>query len=108
MAKDKSILLNDDGTLQVKIIRDVDGLIVSGLVVGDVTKQNQQGIIWAEKGEIKEAPLLGVGVASYLDDDNPSELLREVRVNLREDGQKVTACSFDSDGKLIVIGGYAS
>ena len=46
------------------------------------------------------------GIASYLDDESPSELLREVRINLRMDGQKVRSCGFDDNGKLIIQGGY--
>ena len=106
MGKETGILLNDNMDLLVEVKRDSNGMITSGLTIGDVTKQNQQIILLAEKGEIKEVPLLGVGIASFLDDDNPSELLREVRTNLREDGQKVKACGFDKEGKLIIVGGY--
>ncbi len=102
------ILLDETGDLLIEVKRDKNGLITSGTVVGDVTKQNQRTILLAEKGEIKEVPLIGVGIASYLDDDNPSELLREVRTNLREDGQKVRSCGFDTDGNLIIEGGYES
>lgn len=106
--KSRGILLGDDGDLQVKVVRDAQGKITSGLVIGDVTGQNQNIILLAEKGDIKNAPLLGVGIASYLDDESPSELLREVRINLRMDGQKVRACGFDDNGKLIIQGGYES
>lgn len=107
MGKSTGIMLDpDSGDLQVMVVRDSDGLITSGLVIGDVTEQNQRTILLAEKGEIKENPLLGVGLASFLDHDEPSELLREVRENLRMDGQTVSKCGFDNDGKLIIIGGY--
>lgn len=105
--KSKGILLNDSGDLRIEVVRDDKGMIISGLVVGDVTEQNQRIILFAEKGEIKSAPLMGVGLASYLDDENPSELLREIRINLREDGQKVRQCGF-VDGKLKIVGGYES
>ena len=104
--KSTGILLGDDGDLMIKVERDQAGLIVSGLVVGDVTEQNQRHIIFAEKGEIKRAPALGVGIASYLDDEDPYELLREIRINLRDDGQKIHSCGFDENGKLKIIGGY--
>ncbi len=103
--KSIGILLDDNGDLLVQVIRDNSGLITSGLVVGDVTKQNQRSILLAEKGEIKRAPLLGVGIASYIDDENPSELLREIRINLRDDGQTIRSCGF-KDGKLVIDGGY--
>ena len=107
MGKEKGILLDDNFELVISPVRDSNGLIISGLVVGDVTKQNQRTILLAEKGEIKQAPTLGVGIASFLDDDNPSDLLREIRSNLREDGQTVRACGFSS-GKLIIDAGYES
>ena len=104
MAKRMGILLKD-GDLDCQVIRDSNGLILSGLVVGDVTKQNQQTILLAEKGEVKCAPGIGVGIASYLDDESPSGLLREIRTNLRNDGQKVRTCGF-VNGKLIIEAGY--
>lgn len=106
MAKQTGILLTDDFDLDIDVVRDADGLILSGLKIGDVTAQNQRIIILAEKGEIKEAPLLGVGLNSFLDHDEPSELLREIRINLREDGQKVNKLGFNVEGKLIVEAGY--
>lgn len=107
MGKETGILLDaDTGDLKIAVVRDASGKITSGLEIGDVTEQNQRTILLAEKGEIKENPLLGVGLTSFLDHDEPSELLREVRENLRADGQTVSKCGFDTGGKLIIIGGY--
>lgn len=104
--KNRGILIGDDGDLLIEVTRDAQNKITDGLVIGDVTSQNQNTILLAEKGEIKNSPLLGVGIASYLDDETPSELLREVRINLRLDGQKIRSCGFDDEGKLIIQGGY--
>lgn len=104
--KSRGILIGDDGDLLIEVTRNALGKITDGLVIGDVTSQNQNTILLAEKGEIKNSPLLGVGIASYLDDESPSELLREVRINLRIDGQKIRSCGFDDNGKLIIQGGY--
>lgn len=106
MGKATGILLDENGDLLIKPVRDANGLIISGVVVGDVTVQNQRTILLVEKGEIKESPTLGVGLTSFLDDDDTSELLREVRINLNADGQKVEYCGFSNEGKLIVKGGY--
>jgi uncharacterized protein YjgD (DUF1641 family) len=76
-----------------------------GMQFGDVVKQNQKIILLAEKGELKNNPLSGVGIASFLDDDDISELLREVRTNLRRAGQTVTKCMFDN-GNLIIEAKY--
>jgi hypothetical protein len=104
--KSRGILLDEKYDFLIEVERDDKGQIIQGLILGDVTKQNQNTILLAEKGEIKNSPLLGVGIASYLDDESPSELLREVRINLRMDGQKVRSCGFDNNGKLIIQGGY--
>lgn len=106
MAKDKGILLTENMELDIEVVRNAEGKIVSGLQVGDVTRQNQRTIILAHKGEIKEAPTLGVGLASFLDDDDPSDLLREIRTNLREDGQVVSSCGFNLSGKLVIDAKY--
>lgn len=86
------ILLDENMDVQVK-----DG----DFVLGESLEQNQKVIIMAEKGEIKSSPLLGVGVNSFLDDDEPDELLREIRKNLRADGQKVSYCGL-VNGEIIV------
>jgi len=108
MSKGIGILLGDNFEPVIQVVRDSNGLILSGMVVGDVTKQNQRIILLAEKGEIKEAPTLGVGIASFIDDDNPSDLLREICENLRDDGQTVRSCRFNDSGKLEIDGGYES
>lgn len=108
MGKETGILRGDNNDILIVVKRDAKGLIMSGMVVGDVTLQNQALIIYSEKGEIKENPYLGVGLIDFIDDDDPSELLREVRTNLRADGQTVQRCGFNSEGKLVVVGGYGN
>lgn len=88
MARGTGILLDENNNLQI-----VDGSVV----IGSNILQSQRIIIEAAKGEIKEDPLLGAGIAQYLDDDDPAEMLREVRVNLRRDGQKVKICRMNGD-----------
>lgn len=58
-------------------------------VVGDATKQHQRSLIVNHKGEYKQHLMTGVGAADYLDDENPDELIREVRKQLVQDGQTV-------------------
>lgn len=108
MSKTKGILLDENGDLKIKPIRGANGLILSGFEIGDVTFQNQQTILIAEKGEIKEVPTIGVGLQSFLDDDNTSDLLREIRLNLAADGQKVAFCGFNETGKLVIKAEYES
>jgi hypothetical protein len=91
------------------ILLDVNGDIMinnGSIVIDSATQQNQRNLLLSEKGDIKETPLLGAGLTSFLDDDNPSDCLREIRSALRMDGQNVKSCCFDSNGKLIIIAGY--
>ncbi|NDW10445.1 hypothetical protein [Dysgonomonas sp. 520] len=106
--KSIGILLGDDGDLNIQVERDFEGKIIKGLRVGDVTGQNQKTILISEPGDIKENPVQGVGVASYLDDDDVSDLFRSIRINLRNDGQNVRRCGFNENGKIIIVGGYDS
>lgn len=107
MAKDTGILLGANGDLLIQVNR-TGSKITSGLTVGAVTRQNQRTILLCEKGELKSTPTQGVGIGSFLDDDDISHLLREVRLKLREDRQQVEACGFDRNGKLIIKAGYES
>lgn len=106
MSKSTGILLDENGDVAIDVVRDANDLIISDFIIGDITVQNQQLILLAEKGEIKEDPKLGVALTSFIDDDDTSELLREIRLNLTADGQKVEFCGFNSDGKLKLIAGY--
>ncbi len=102
----KGVLLDDTGDLHIKARRNAQGKIEDGLVIGDVTAQNQRTILLAEKGEIKEAPLLGVGAQQFIDDDDPVDFLREVRTNLRMDRQTVKQVGFNENGNLVITACY--
>lgn len=109
MAKGRGIMLTDMYVdLLIDVKRDALGLITSGLVIGDTLFQNQSLIITSCKGEVPGAETLGVGAVDYLDDDDTSSFLREVRVNLRQDGQTVKSCGFGSDGKLQIAATYGN
>ena len=66
--KDIAIQLNDSQNgvqnidLKINVIRDGGGLITSGLVVGNVLRQNQAIIIIANPGEFPFSPTLGVAI----------------------------------------------
>lgn len=71
----------------------------------DPTKQHQRDILLTRKGELKHAPLTGVGIDDYLNDDSPEALLREARKQFIRDGMKVEHISFNN-GKLLVNAHY--
>lgn len=99
-------MLLDDNDLKISVKRDSAGLIMQGIVLGDTTFQNQELIVLAEKGEFKESPAKGVGVNSFLDDENPDNLLRAIRTELSKEGMEVRFLGFDRDGKLVIDAKY--
>ena len=64
------ILLNENGDLKINPVRDENGLITSGVVVGNIDYQRCDLIIEAQKGEFKEFPTLGFGIDNYLKGGN--------------------------------------
>ncbi len=62
MTKHKGILLTDDFDLAIQPVRDTQGKIVSGLVVGDTTAQNGIMTLKLHQGNLKSDPLIGVGL----------------------------------------------
>lgn len=60
------------------------------LVVGESTRQHQKLILLAEKGENREFPTHGVGLASWLNDDLQfGDLRSAVKREFERDGMRV-------------------
>jgi hypothetical protein len=76
-------------------------------VIGDATRQNSQLLIVCEKGENKQYPDSGVGVASkLLDDVGLEDLRREIQSEVEGDGQRVESITGDNLSNLEVAGRY--
>ena len=67
-------------------------------VMGEATKQHQRKLMMTQKGEYKQNPLTGVGVANYLDDENPDDLMRETRKQFVQDGMTVNKLLMTTKG----------
>jgi hypothetical protein len=81
----KDFRLNQNGDLA----------IVNGdFVIADATLQHQEHIIIAQKGEYKEHPEIGVGIANMVLDENPRKILTQIRRNFEYDGMKVNSLDF--------------
>ena len=93
----QDILLNDTGDITV-----VNG----DLKIGDATLQHQNLILKAQKGEFKEWPELGVGILTELLNENPRELLQQIRKNFEYDGMKVTTLKFANNGNVLIDAAY--
>lgn len=83
------------------IIKDGD------FAIGESDKQQQTCLLMAEKGSYKQYPTVGVGAVTFLKDENPDELLREIRIQFSADGMKIQRLGFDGS-KLKVVAEYGN
>ena len=102
------ILINDNYDLQVIPLRDGTGKIVSGLQVGNTLFQNQALILICHRGEIKESPLLGVGIEDTLLDESYDIWRRKITMQMEMDNQKVKNVQFSKKKKLLINAKYNS
>lgn len=75
--------------LEVNVVKDSSGRIVSGLTVGDILHQNQALILLFHKGDLKDDVSVGVGIDRMMLDNDRLSWSREIREQLEMDGQKV-------------------
>ena len=101
MSKKTGIQLTSNLELSIQPVRDITGLIVSGLTVGDTLYQNQYIILNAQKGEFKENPTLGVGINDMANDDDLNEWKKAIREEFAKDGLKVDQLSISTTGMEI-------
>jgi hypothetical protein len=93
--KNVGVQLDSGYDLSIIVKKDGLGKILSGLVVGDVTYQNQAMILQAQKGEIKENPLVGVGLGDACNDEDFRLWKREITEQLENDGQQIETLIFN-------------
>ena len=85
-----------DYDLDIKVVQNAAGQIVSGLVVGDILHQNQALIMVFHKGDLKDDVSVGVGIDRMLLDNDRLTWTREIREQLEMDGQKVESVVIDN------------
>lgn len=66
-------------------------------VLGASEVQHQRLLLMCSKGAFKENPDACVGVLRYLEDENPTALLREVRLQFSADGMNVQQVAFENN-----------
>ena len=98
MSEVTDILCEDDsGDIQVKN---------GDMVIGDATFQHQQDLLSASEGEYKADPLVGVGLAEFLDDEGPSDMMKKIRVQFGQDGMNVKTARINESGKMEIDAVY--
>jgi hypothetical protein len=99
--KNIGIQLDSDYDFSIKIKKDKSGKIASGLIVGDVTHQNQALILLAQKGEIKESPTVGVGINDICNDSDFRLWKREITEQIEGDGQQIKKLTVNEKGLFL-------
>lgn len=95
--KDRAIQLvdhtdNNGELMDVKIqpIRDTNGKIIQGVVVGNTLQQNKALILIAHPNDFKANPTLGVGIGDITLDSDLLDYRHEIREQFYKDGLKIT------------------
>lgn len=76
----KDLLINNNGSLKIEN---------GDFVVGESTLQNQSLILVANTGDLKESPMLGVGIDNCILDSDMRDCEYEIRKQFTLDGMKV-------------------
>lgn len=83
----KGILLTENMELAVQVVRDSNGLITQGLVVGSCIDQEAFIVLTSRPGEIKEDPILGPGLTQFIRSKyNSSEIEMIIRQHFTRAG----------------------
>jgi hypothetical protein len=94
------ILLDDNFELRITPARLGNGLIASGMVVGNIDYQRCRMIVVAQKGEFKEFPVLGFGIDNYLKSVTPQkrqQFMAELTKELKSDGMATAKVAVGDD-----------
>lgn len=83
---------------QITVKRDGLGQITQGLTLGETLQQNQAIILAMHQGELKERPMMGVGISDMLLDNDPIYWRTKIKEQLEMDGQKVGSVKLTKSG----------
>lgn len=95
----KDILLNES--------LDLD-LHAGDLATGFSDLQHQQLLLMTNRGNIKEFPAIGIDAFGYLQDNDTSALLREIRRQFTADGMEVKTINITNTGQLNIDAAYGN
>jgi len=92
----QDLLLNEDYNLRIEN---------GDFVVGESTRQHQDLLLLADKGEFKQFPTIGIGILRYLEDYSGDNLAREIRTEFNKDGMNVKEIRFNGS-KIDITANY--
>ncbi len=99
----------DEGTildLKIDSIRDIDGKIVSGVVIGNTLQQNKAFILLAQPNDFKANPTLGVGIEDLLLSSDLLEYRHKIRSHFAQDGLTITELDLYSIERIKIEANY--
>ena len=70
------------------------------------TYQHQWQLLINDKGTFKENPTICIGIYSYLDNENPGDLLRDTTIEYTRDGMTVKSINLSSNGNINIDAYY--
>lgn len=70
------------------------------IAIGETLPQNEYLLLVLNKGELKEDPMVGVGISDMINDNDILGWKRKIRDGLKADGMKVEQISISSDGRI--------
>jgi hypothetical protein len=95
----KDILLNEGLDLDIH---------AGDLATGFSDLQHQQLLLMTNRGNIKEFPAIGIDAFGYLQDNDTSALLREIRRQFTADGMEVKTINIANTGQLNIDAAYGN
>ena len=108
--KDLAIQLTDGNSenidLKIDVVRDTNGLITQGLVIGNTLRQNQAIILIVNPGELKFNATLGVAIGDLLLDDDYLRYRHRIREDFTKDGMKVKSVELSKQTPLKIEASY--
>lgn len=99
----------DDGTvldLKIQSVRDEDGKILRGVVIGNTLEQNKAFLLLGHSNDFKGNPTLGVGIEDILLSTDLQEYRHKIREQFARDGLKITNLDLYSLDKINIEAHY--
>ncbi len=85
---------------------DLD-LSMGDLQITESSEQHKRDLLYSDKGHIRDKAEAGVGIISYILDNEPEDLLRAVRKEFSSDGMKVKSVGINTNsGDMEVVARY--
>ena len=100
---------NDTGDvldLNINVVRDSAGKIVSGIVIGDTLEQNKAIILIAHEGQLKGNPDVGVGIGDIALSSDYLEYRHKIREHFAKDGLVVETLDLYENKPIKIIANY--